>query len=211
MDEKDMDRYCKCMEEIKLRVEAVNAILQKRCKTLCIATNIEFMCLQIRGILELIALASLVTDEKEYKTRSKELASNPWNAKVILREIERVNPNFYPVPGKQIKDPKTNKVKEVIDVSEGYLSREEFPSVYNKCSDVIHSHPFYAGGFDYLTLENDIPIWIRKIRTLLNHHQIQLLNEKEQLWIIMKADSDGKVHTALMERLEPSEFQNEIK
>jgi len=100
------------MEEIKLRVEAVNAILQKRSTTICQATNIEFMCLQIRGILELIALGSLVTNEKEYKKRSIELANNPWNAKVILREIERINPKFYPVPGKQMLDSQTNKEKK---------------------------------------------------------------------------------------------------
>jgi hypothetical protein len=195
------------MEEIKLRVEAVNAILQKRSTTICQATNIEFMCLQIRGVLELIALGSLVTDEKEYKIRSIELANNPWNAKVILREIERINPNFYPVPGRQMVDPQTNRVKEVINISDGYLSRNEFPTIYKKCSDAIHSHPFFKGGFDYSILENDIPIWIKKIITLLNHHQIQLLNENQQLWVVMHATSDGKVHTALMERLDSLEMQ----
>jgi hypothetical protein len=64
MKEEDIERYCKCVEEIKNRVEAVHAILQKRSTTICQATNIEFMCLQIRQILELIALGSLVTDEK---------------------------------------------------------------------------------------------------------------------------------------------------
>jgi hypothetical protein len=196
-----MERYCKCMEEIKRRVEAVNAILQKRCTTICQATNIEFMCLQIRGILELIALGSLVTDEEEYKKRSKSLAKNQWKAKIVLDEIERINPKFYPTPGKQIIDPQTGKVKEVIDIKEGYLTREEFPVVYNKCSDVIHSHPFFKGGFDYKSLESDIPIWITKIMTLLNHHQIQLLKEKEQLWVVMRSP-DGNVHTALMEQLD---------
>lgn len=194
-----MDRYCKCMEEIKRRVEAVNSIIQRHCTTICQATNIEFMCLQIRSILELIALGSLVTDEVEYKKRSRGLANNPWNAKVILREIERINPNFYPVPGKQVIDPKAGKVKEVINITEGYLTRDEFPGVYNKCSDVIHSHPFFKGGFDYKSLESDIPVWITKIITLLNHHQIQLLNERQQLWVVMQGSTEGKVHTALME------------
>jgi hypothetical protein len=143
MDKEDMDRYCKCMEEIKRRVEAVNAILQERCTTGYQATNIEFMCLQIRGILELIALGSLVTDEEEYKKRSKELANNPWNAKVILREIERINPKFYPVPKNQVIDPQSGKLKGLTDIAEEYLTREDFPVVYNKCSDAIHSHPFF--------------------------------------------------------------------
>ncbi len=200
MNEKDMDRYCKCMEEIKRRIESMDAILQERCTTGYQATNIEFMCLQIRKILELIALGSLVTNEEEYKKRSKELANNPWNAKVILREIERINPRFYPKPGKQVIDPQSGKLKGLTDVTEEYLTREEFPAVYNKCSDVIHSHPFFTGTFDYKLLERNIPIWITKIIALLNHHQIQLLNDKEQLWVVMHTAPEGKVHTALMVR-----------
>jgi hypothetical protein len=91
-------------------------------------------------------------------------------------------------------------VKEVIDITEGYLTREEFPHVYNRCSDAIHSHPFFEKGFDYKSLEGEIPVWITKFITLLNHHQIQLLNEKQQLWVVMQTAPSGKVHTALMER-----------
>jgi hypothetical protein len=108
-------------------------------------------------------------------------------------------------------DSQTNKVKEVINIPDGYLSRKEFPLIYNKCSDAIHSHPFFKDGFDYNSLETEIPIWIKKIITLLNHHQIQLLNEKQQLWVVMHAAPDGKVHTALMERLNPLELQTKNK
>jgi hypothetical protein len=76
------------------------------------------------------------------------------------------------------------------------------PDIYNKCSEAIHSHPFNKGGFKYASYERNIPIWIKKITTLLNHHQIQLLNEKQQLWVIMKGVRDGKVHTALMEQID---------
>jgi len=198
MNEKDMDKYGKCMAEIKLRVEAVNAILQKRCTTISQATNIEFMCLQIRKILELIALGSLVTDEKEYEKQIKRLAKNRWRAKFVLDEIEKINPRFYPKPGEQVIDQQTGKVKKIIDITEEYLTREEFPVVYDQCSGVIHSHPFKM-GFECKSLESEIRIWITKIITLLNHHQIQLLNEKQQLWVVMHTAPDGNVHTAIME------------
>jgi hypothetical protein len=200
MNEKDMDKYCKCMEEIKQRVEAVNTILQKRCTTLSQATNIEFMCLQIRKILELIALGSLITDEKVYKKQIKRLDRNRWRAKFVLDEIEKINPKFYPVPGEQVIDPQTSKVKSVISITEDYLTREEFPVVYGACSSVIHSHPFKK-GFECKSLESEIRIWITKIITLLNHHQIQLLNKKQQLWVVMHTAPDGNVHTALAEWL----------
>ena len=171
-----MDNYCNCMKEIKLRVEVVNTILQKRYTTAFQATNIECLCLKIRSILELIALGSLVTDEDEYKKQSRRLAKNEWNAKVIINEIEKINPKFYPEPVRQVIDPTTGKVKEVVSITEGYLTRDEFPDVYNKCSEAIHSHPFIKGGFNYEQFEKDIPIWITKITVLLNNHLIQLLN-----------------------------------
>jgi hypothetical protein len=71
MKVENIDKYCKCMEELKLRIEAVNSILEKRTTTICQATNIEFMCLQIRSILELIALGSLAVEEDEYINRDE--------------------------------------------------------------------------------------------------------------------------------------------
>jgi hypothetical protein len=82
MKEGDMDKYCNCMEEIKRRVEVVNTILQKRYTTPFQATNIELICLQIRSILELIALGSLVTDEDEYKKQSRRLAKSLTENKI---------------------------------------------------------------------------------------------------------------------------------
>lgn len=206
MNEEIMDRYCNCMEEIKRRVDAVNAILQKRCTTPYPATNIEFMCLQIRSILELIALGSLIPDEDEYKKQSRKLAKNQWRAKVILDEIEKINPKFYPVPVKEVNpriNPQTGqKIVDVYPITEDYLTRAEFPGVYDQCSDAIHSHPFFKSGFDYKSLERDIPVWITKVMALLNCHEIQLLNEKQMLRVAMKVPPDGKVQTALMERID---------
>jgi hypothetical protein len=100
----------------------------------------------------------------------------------------------------QVIDPMTGK--GIVSIIEGYLTRDEFPDVYNRCSEAIHSHPFVKGGFNYEQLEKDIPIWITKITMLLNIHQIQLLNEKEQLWVVMHTAPNGQVHTALMERVD---------
>ena len=35
---------------------------------------------------------------------------------------------------------------------------------------------------------------MRKICQLLNHHTIQLVDEDSQLWVLMQAMDDGKVH-----------------
>jgi len=197
-----IDTYGNFMEEIKLRTEAVYSILQKRFTTQYPATNIEFMCLQIRKILELIALGSLITDKDEYIRQNEKLAKQ-WRVGSILDGIEKINPDFYPLPGKQVIDPTTGKVQEVVRITTGYLTRTDFSGIYDDCSDAIHIGNLLDHTTDYASLEKNIPCWISKIVTLLDHHQIQLLNEKQQLWVIMKGKDDNRVHVHLMERRDP--------
>ena len=39
------------------------------------------------------------------------------------------------------------------------------------------------------------------IITLLNHHQVQLVDDSRQLWTIMKEKKDGKVHVFEMMKI----------
>jgi hypothetical protein len=199
MIEEDLNKYCSCMEEIKRRTQAVESILQNHFTTSYPATNIEFMCLQIRKILELIALGSLVANKEEYAKQHLKFAKH-WRAKRILDDIEKINPKYYPAPGKQVIDPNTKKVKELIPIKDGFLTRTEFPDVYDRCSKAIHAANPFGNAIDYPSLEKDIPAWMKKIIMLLNHHQIQLLNEKQMLWVLMEAKTDGRVHSYIFER-----------
>jgi len=197
----DITKYCDCMEEIKRRTRAITTILSKKYTTAFPATNIEFLCLQIRKILELIALASIAANKEEYARQYKKFA-NHWNAKRILNDIEKVNPSFYPVPGRQIIDRETGKVVEVKKLKGGYLTKDEFSDVYDKCSEVIHSSNPYGTQTDYSEFEKLIPEWNLKITNLLNHHQIQLIDSKYQLWVLMQSKDDGRVHAFTFQRVD---------
>ena len=52
-------KYADCMEEIKKRTEVVNGFFTGKCHAMYVQTTAESVSLQIRKILELIALASL--------------------------------------------------------------------------------------------------------------------------------------------------------
>ena len=197
----ELTKYCGCMEEIKRRTTAINTILKKECTTAYPATNIEFLCLQIRKILELIALASIVANKKEYAKQYKKFA-NHWNAKRILTDIEKINPSFYPIPGRQIIDSKTGKVIQIKNIDKGFLTKEEFPAVYDKCSEVIHSSNPYRTQADLKEFDRLIPEWNKKIIKLLNHHQIQLIDSELQLWILMQSKDDGKAHAFIFQRVD---------
>ena len=94
------------MTEIKRRIEVISRLIEKRFTTGYDVTDVETGCLQMRKILELIALGSLVVNKEEISKEYDNYA-NHWNAKDILTYIETVNPNFYPVPSEQSIDPST--------------------------------------------------------------------------------------------------------
>ncbi len=121
----DMDKYCRCMDEVKRRITAITNILDKSHTTLYQATNIEFICLQFRKILELIALGSMVANKDEYARQHEKFAKH-WHATRILEDIEEINPKFYPVPKKQVIDPDTGKVSMLVDIPDRYLTRDDF-------------------------------------------------------------------------------------
>jgi len=188
------------MEEIKKRMLAISTIRSKKFTTSYSATNIEFICLQIRKILELVALSSISANKEEYARQYEKFASH-WNAKRILSDIEKVNPSFYPVPHIQIIDKETGRPVRTKKVESGYLTKDEFPDVYDKCSEVLHSSNPYGTQINYDEFEKLIPEWQFKIMRLLDFHVIQLIDSKLQLWILMHPEDDGKVHAYLFERI----------
>lgn len=192
--------YANCMDEIKRRTHAVHAILQRAYSTLYPVTNIEFICLQIRKILELIALASLASHKEEFAKQHQKF-SEMWRAKKILEDLEQLNPGFYPVPTEQVRD-QNGKVSEVRSISGPYLTKSDFVEVYQLCSGLLHAQNPYGPPKDLQQIEASIPGWMEKIKNLLNHHHVQLLSGKHQLWVLMHAEHDGKVYVHLFERID---------
>ena len=195
------------MEEIKNRLTASWAMFgNKTHSTPFRATNIEFACLQIRKILELIALASLSANKEEYSKQHANFFKH-WRAKAILEAVEKVNPDFYPTPTQEVGDP-NGKVRDVRMLAEGFLTKEEFSTVYDLCSQTLHASNPYGAKIDYLFLEREIPVWLEKIKKLLNTHMVLLLNKKESLWIILRSQEDGKVRGAIFKKLEDPTSKN---
>lgn len=187
------------MEEIKNRTAAVWAIIDKTHTTPFRATNIEFACLQIRKILELIALASLSAKKEEYAKQHANFFKH-WKAKSILEAVGKVNPNFYPIPSEQVGD-QNRKVRQVRIITEGFLTKDDFATVYDTCSQTLHASNPYNKPNDYAFLEKEIPRWMQKIKTLLNHHIVHLINKKQSLWVIMRGE-DEKAHGTIFEKLD---------
>lgn len=203
----DIQKYIACMEDVKRRLEVIGSFLAKTKTTGYLITDAEFLCLQFRKVLELIALSSLAAHHHEYESIHANFSSH-WNAKRIIEAIEKINQAFYPVPGIQVRDIKTGKVEKVKPKLDGYLTKEDFIQVFDTCCKMLHTENIYNKKHQNIdTLFSQFPEWHRKVIELLNHHQVQLMNPDLQLWVIMQEESDGKVHVAEMLRV--SELQRE--
>src|SRR5690606_3963113 len=100
------------------------------------------MCIQIRKILELIALSSLAANQTEYQKVKSNLA-NLWKATDIIKCIEAINPKHYPEPiALQCwnGDPNYTRTRPV---TEKYLKRDELFDIYARCGGLLHAqNPF---------------------------------------------------------------------
>lgn len=189
----DHSKYADCMEEIKKRTEVVNGFLTRQCHAIFVQSTVESIALQIRKILELIALASMVANKAEYARHRKNFQKD-WSAKRILDTLEEANPNYYPVPNRQIVDEGTGEVRSLENLKSGFLTKQNFATLLDKCDRLLHAdNPFSVKQNPSSFLES-VPAWMEKIRRLLNHHTIQLIDEDQQLWVLMEAKSDGKVY-----------------
>lgn len=201
ISDEDSSRYVACMEEIKNRLTAAWAIFGNNTHTTPFrATNVEFACLQIRKILELIALASLSANKEEYSKQHENFFKH-WKAKAILEAVEKINPDFYPTPLREVGDPNRN-IRELKILEGGFLSRGDFVMVYDTCSQTLHASNPYGSTIDYGYLEKQIPAWLDKIKTLLNNHIILLVNKDESLVIRLRGAEDGKAHGTIFRRID---------
>ena len=183
-----------------MRTEVVRAFLDGRSTTLNKQTTTESIFLQVRHILELIALSSLVAHKTEYASQRKKFRKFN-NANDIVGDLRKKNPHFYPEPTSQVIDPESGKVTEVVAVKNGYLTEQEFCNVLGRCGDLLHAENPFAKPKEADRFLKVVPEWMGKIMSLLSHHQIKLNDSDLQLWVIMNAEKDGRVHASLMKRV----------
>lgn len=203
-----LNKYISCMEEIKRRINSIILILSEQRNTGYKHTNAEFICLQFRKILELIALANLVSNKDEYANRHKNF-ENHYHAKHILRDIEKLNPNFYPCPTQPILEKETNRVINH-SLKHGFLTKDEFLEIYNECSELMHAENPFATPKNIIKLDSKFKGWLDKITKLLNHHQIQLIDLNLQIWVSMEPVRDSKARTTLCEFMGTAEELEEM-
>lgn len=194
MKSEDAQKYCSLMSEIKRRTAVIDSFASGVTHALYKATTIESIYLQFRKILELIALGSLAAN-KEAFSKMYENFSKYWNAELLVKDIERVNPNFYPCPIIQQPSSQPGVRMNWLDRSNDYLTKDELVKLYRKCGAIMHSGNPYGSQIDFGYYEQMIPHWREKIVNLLNAHTIRLINDPNLYLIQMGSTQEEANYT----------------
>lgn len=96
------------------------------------------------------------------------------HAKNILKEIEKLNPGFFPVPAVLTGRDGNNTHVVLQESKPNTLSREDFVTLYDLCSHYLHvRNPF---ALDVVPdFRRSLPEWLQRIRNLLEVHQVALI------------------------------------
>jgi hypothetical protein len=132
-----MNRYAALMEELKLRMDLITRLLSGKDK-LPISPTYEMIALQFRKMLELIAFGSLIANKKAYEAVHRRFAEE-WNANRLLKQLENVNPSFYPVPVVQVKGDvpgiqfrHNNLLQDILQKVHSFLSTKSAVSLFTR-------------------------------------------------------------------------------
>jgi len=191
-DVQAINLYCGLMEDVKARLALIRRFTSGGVPVGSNQFTYECVSVQLRKVLESIAFASLCANKEKYSEAHANFAKH-WRAKALLDDIERVHANFYPIPMKRpVTKPDGTKHLDRIDT--GFLTREEFVFLYNRCSEVIHTRNPFSESERAINFERSVDEWAGRIETLLQLHLVQLA-DVTMVWLVsMHEPSDGKVH-----------------
>ena len=159
-------------------------------------SEVETVCLQFRKILEKIMLMSLVANREAYAEQNEKYAKH-YHAERIMRDLERINPDFYPVPINQVV--KENGLIELEHIESGFLTKDELIQIYEKCGSMMHAQNPFSMIPPVDDIYEQFPEWLSKIMVLLGQHQIKLYGGKLMVVALMQRADNGQPQAAILE------------
>lgn len=143
--------YKNSMIEVKRRFRAIDRILgAKKPRTLNAEFDGEFMWIQVRKLVELVAFGGIMADESRYAAIRAEAKDNPdyrrdWKVGSILKKLAEVTPHYLPMP--------IGELRQLEDGTKNFAAGEEkqtlerFIAIYDLAGDYLHvPNPFDIEG-----------------------------------------------------------------
>lgn len=199
--EPDRSAYLAVMEEIKRRTRVVHSFVTGKSSAVYRATHVECMVLQVRMMTELIALASLAANRELFERNSRKFKDH-WHPGKILKDLESLNPNFYPEPVQELPSQSEGLKAEIVPLKGECLTKAELVEVHGRCGALLHAANPYGDRPDYGFYERMVPRWMERIRKLLNTHLIRVIDSERFHLVHMEEARDDKVHMYDFQRSE---------
>ena len=195
----DKKAYLTIMEEIVFRTDVIEELISKKINMKYIGIQIESMALQVRMITELIALGSLAANKPLFEKNLKKF-KKLYHPKEVLRDIEKLNPEFYPEPIVEIQAKDDSQIGEFVSLKSGFMTSDELIEVHGRCGDMLHAKNPYGKGInysDYNHYEAIVINWVTRIKTLLNFHLIRPLDQNRiyKVWMLDKETRRPRMQT----------------
>jgi len=171
-----IDKYTNCLIEIRKRIEVVLGIVEHKYTTGILITDIELVSIQFRKTIELIALGSIVANIDEY-SKIRERFKEDWNVRLIMQDLERINPQYFPkmCKMKQTEILNGKKVFEFQNIDKGRINKDQAITIYEKCSALLHASNPFSNVKDYESYYSLFEKWIHQIKDHMRFHLIFLI------------------------------------
>ncbi len=188
----DIIKYLECMEEARQRIQLIRSILARTTSVGREDFDAELIFIQLRKTLELTAFASMSANKEKYAEAYNKYSTH-WNAELMLKDLERINSDFYPSPLK-IASISADGVKNIDFVKDGFLTKADFIKLYNLCGRALHARNPYSTKDPVIKLGYSLEEWTTRIINLLSFHRARMV-ENTGGWIVtLYGNSDDKVH-----------------
>jgi hypothetical protein len=201
--------YSRLMDELKQRSMLLGQLSSGSLHFPIIPT-FELCQLQTRLICEIFALACL-TAHGDIPDVKSAIMKKEYNADKIIGRLDRLHPNFYPVPHK--KEVSADAIPGALPArfhltpmeGSGYLTKDELIRTYNVCGNYLHRgsvRRLLSKWHPDIDLQK-IFAWNQRLGSLLApYHYIQLMGGKGYILCVMNnVDDNNKVQVAYAEPL----------
>lgn len=184
------------MEDVKTRLAVIRSIVSGYSPLKREDFDSEVVCLHLRKILEQIAFASLSAHKDVYAQAHSDFTTH-WNAKRLLTKLGKLHPDFYPKPVRFHRVDE-REVTQLVDITDGFLTKDEFVFLYDKVSEALHVLNPFKGPKQIVNFDRSIAEWLTRIQLLLSEHWIRLIGTEDVWFVQMHAPENGKVHACYM-------------
>jgi hypothetical protein len=202
LDHAGIQKYAEVMKEIKLRFEVINLFQSGKRDAHYQPTTVETIGLQYRKIFELIAFGSLAVNRADYSMVYADFAKH-WEASKLLKNLEKINPNFYPFPVIEIPIQHPVASKQLVRRELDYLTKEELVTAHGKCGSLMHAANPFGKPIDYTYFQSSFKVWPQRIVNLLNCHQVFLPGDTGSYIVHMKEEGHEEIRWVRTERVDP--------